>query len=371
MGGRTRGTVAIVAVIAFAILMLPALAVAYDENVPPPAAYHGDPYPGYCNSCHLGSCGDCHASHGVYSSTRGKGPHGSYTTSTSRCAACHTTHAAGGPQLLPGATVISSCNTCHDGTGGHGVYGSIAARGMTAAASHRIDVTSIVPGGNGATGGNATIAFSGPGGTLSCDDCHSPHDANTVAAFTGDRQRTYFAAWPMGVQTYATNRLLKQRPGDATESVAAYGSDWCLACHRGRNTTGALHNHPVESTATVANPYTYNNLPIAASDLQTATTVLGSLGRSNRGFLMAYPRTAQQTGHLPICQQCHEDTRYVGDLSATGSDAATFTISSVDGTTTTDNPRFQNFPHESVNTKMLVETNDDLCLNCHLASSLP
>jgi Doubled CXXCH motif (Paired_CXXCH_1) len=37
----------------------------------------------------------------------------------------------------------------------------------------------------------------------------------------------------------------------------------------------------------------------------------------------------------------------------------------------TDNPPFQNFPHETVNAKMLVETNDDLCLNCHPADKLP
>ena len=46
------------------------------------------------------------------------------------------------------------------------------------------------------------------------------------------------------------------------------------------------------------------------------------MGRStpsdNRGFLMPYPRTAQQDGHAPICQQCHEDSREVGSLSANG-----------------------------------------------------
>jgi len=82
-------------------------------------------------------------------------------------------------------------------------------------------------------------------------------------------------------------------------------------------------------------------------------------------------RTAQQTGHKPICQQCHEDSRFVGVLSDTGADAATFTVSASDGTSSTDDPRFQNFPHETLNAKMLVETNDDLCLNCHTSSQLP
>jgi predicted CXXCH cytochrome family protein len=38
---------------------------------------------------------------------------------------------------------------------------------------------------------------------------------------------------------------------------------------------------------------------------------------------------------------------------------------------TTDNPRFQNFPHETANTRMLVETGDDLCTNCHPPAVLP
>ena len=37
----------------------------------------------------------------------------------------------------------------------------------------------------------------------------------------------------------------------------------------------------------------------------------------------------------------------------------------------TVNPTFQNFPHETENPNMLVETNDDLCLNCHPATALP
>jgi hypothetical protein len=51
--------------------------------------------------------------------------------------------------------------------------------------------------------------------------------------------------------------------------------------------------------------------------------------------------------------------------------AATFTVSASDGTSSTDDPRFQNFPHETPNAKMLVETNDDLCLNCRTSSQLP
>ena len=36
-----------------------------------------------------------------------------------------------------------------------------------------------------------------------------------------------------------------------------------------------------------------------------------------------------------------------------------------------DNPPFQNFPHETMNERMLVETDDDLCTNCHPVSLVP
>ncbi len=56
--------------------------------------------------------------------------------------------------------------------------------------------------------------------------------------------------------------------------------------------------------------------------------------------------------------------------SATAS-TAVITVDSADGLVSSDNPRFQNFPHETQNDTMLVESDDDLCLNCHPQSQLP
>jgi hypothetical protein len=74
----------------------------------------------------------------------------------------------------------------------------------------------------------------------------------------------------------------------------------------------------------------------------------------------------------------------VGALSADGTqgDAIRGLIEDADGVkwnsgtgtwelNANDNPLFQNFPHETTNDNMLVETNDDLCLNCHPATALP
>lgn len=281
--------------------------------------------------------------------------------------------------LLPANTIKGVCETCHDGTGGGGVYRTITARGLTPGATHDIDSTSLVPGGNAATGGSVVTSFTGEGDFLGCDDCHTPHDANSVAAFYGDRRRSN-RSYPLPRNEIAdSNKLLKRMPTSGTTETADYGSDWCLACHKGRRSGGAVHNHPAESTQTAPGAYVYRNLPVVTADTPTATTVMGQLGgrttirgSGNRGYLMPYPRTAQQTGHYPICQQCHEDSRDVGDLDVAGlADAEPSVVTTLDGSALTDNPRFQNFPHESVNRSFLVELDDDLCLNCHPVSVLP
>jgi predicted CXXCH cytochrome family protein len=399
-------------VAAAVVLAAPAFAFAYNEYYPYPA--NPDPFPlaehPVCFDCHGAkyppaggeSCLVCHGPNGgAYAGQgNGKGPHGLYTTTSDRCASCHTLHdAPSSNKLLPAATTTGTCFACHDGTGGHGVYGTIAARGGSVGASHSIDTTfgtNVVPGGDPTTGGDRTQAFKGAGGKMGCNDCHSPHNSNTVNEFAGDRQRTT-VLWMLANET--SNKLLKQRPTGATTATLEYGSDWCAGCHNGRVSDGMVVNHPVETSATHgADAFIYRSAAILASaDTTTGSTILGQIGGwnrpphipgmhgppepaddygMNRGYLMPYPRTTGaggQAGHAPICQQCHEDSRKAGNLSADGSQArsAPMVITSEDGSSTTDNPRFQNFPHETVNAKMLVETGDDLCMNCHPPAMLP
>jgi predicted CXXCH cytochrome family protein len=323
-----RHRIALAIFIVAGVLLMVSPALAYDE------VDSGD------------ACDDCHA--GFYDR---QGPHGGYTTSTTKCQTCHSVHAAppGGDMLLPGSTISATCFTCHDGTStnGQGVYGAIEAQGITPASRHRVETTDIVPGGDPVTGGSKSYVFGGLGGTLSCGDCHSPHDASTVNAFTGDRWRSEDAS------QFVSNRLLKNRPNGIGYDIVEYDSDWCGACHRGRLTFGsAVENHPVESTAVAG--YHYYDSVVRTGD------VAGTLGQHNGGYIMDTPLEGTgNEGHYPICQQCHEDTRDV---------ESGFAITSPDGTPTasTDNPRFQNFPHEAVNEYLLVETDDDLCLgNCH------
>lgn len=361
-----------------------------------------------CHDMHGGSMypdgGDCTACHGEadggayapgYEFEHYSGPHAGYATASTKCRNCHTVHGASttGSILLPAATITATCFTCHDGTQGWGVYGAIAARGGSVGASHAAsDTVNLIPGGDAATGGSVTRTFKGMAGNLVCTDCHSPHGANTVAAFSGERRRIRYTQ-----PSVTSNRLLWKRPTGSTVAVGQYGSDWCMGCHAGRSSAlTTMHNHPVDSLQTTTTPFTYDRVAILASSSRTSETTLAPLAgipgdwahvlsvpdpTGNRGFLMPYPRTAQQSGHAPICQQCHEDSRSVGTLSADGSAEASPTqIADADDvtwtgsawvTSTADNPAFQNFPHETQNADMLVETGDNLCLNCHPTAQLP
>ncbi|MDO8950695.1 MAG: cytochrome c3 family protein [Actinomycetota bacterium] len=370
---RTR--MLVIGCLAAAILAFPGVALAFDETTSTIPVWNA------------GNCSGCHDPWD--SSVTGTGVnvrigvHGGYTVATSKCEACHSVHraSASGVLLLPAATIKATCNTCHDGTAGGGVYGTITSRSLAVGAEHSIEATNVVPGGSANTGGSLiATTFSGSGSTMTCTDCHSPHGSSMVAPFPGERQRS--AAFGL-LSLQSSSRLLKQRPGGTTTATAVYGSDWCISCHQGRDSgLSTTHNHPVESASTYADAATrfnYGNVARLSAGAGASTTPTGPLATFNGGYLMPFPRTAQQTGHRPICQQCHEDTRAVGTLSAATGASGTvnpFMQNGIDGSATGDNPRFTNFPHETVGYRMLVEATtasytDDLCLNCHPGQQLP
>lgn len=326
---------------------------------------------------------DCPACHGEeFPFETRSGPHMGFSTTSAKCAICHTIHdaPAGGINLLPKATIRDNCMVCHDGTAGNGVYGAIAARGLSVGAAHRIDTTSTIPGGDADTGGNRTATFTGESGFMSCNACHSVHGRSVVDTFSAERVR--FHATDLGWLTeWSSTKLLRQKPVGSETTTTVYGSDWCIGCHAGRSSGIApVMNHSVDSSATHATPFYYDNVAIVATDTSIETTygTMGLLGTlpdmiwHNRGYVMPTPRTAQQSGHAPICQQCHEDSRAVGSPGAVAyAEVYRYGDGKTSGDLGTDAPLFQTFPHETQNERMLVETGDDLCLNCHEVALLP
>ncbi|HET6351606.1 MAG TPA: cytochrome c3 family protein [Coriobacteriia bacterium] len=326
------------------------------------------------------SCPSCHGLESGFSSptvgpvvdggTR-KGPHGGYGIGTNKCETCHTLHgAASARALLPDITIEGTCNTCHDGTGGGGVYGVIKRRtGEDPAGGHMVGGHTggkvSIPGGN-ADGSDLDYQFSVVDEGMTCTDCHSPHDSNTVAPFLGDRARS---SDDTTSATIKTDRLLLARPTSSDTTVTIYGSDWCLSCHKGQ-ARGTM-THPVASLEETTVPSTgtqfkadYDHVArLSAYDTATVDPDKGALGQSNLGYVVP-----EGSGGLPICQQCHEDARDiandpVNNPGVISSTTESFTAA-VDGAGS-GNPRFQNFPHETLNVNMLVEPRDSLCLNCH------
>jgi len=323
---------------------------------------------------------DCRACHSEdFPFVTREGPHMGYTLTSQKCAICHTVHYAPveGVLLLRKATIRDNCMVCHDGSGGYGVYGTLAARGVSVGASHSIDATNVIPGGDAGTGGARSQVFTGENDFMSCNDCHSVHGASIVATFSGERVRFHVNDITGWLPYWSTSHLLKQVPTGSTTTTPVYGSDWCLACHRGRRSgLPTVMNHPVDCSDTNPNPFYYDYVAIVESDTALTTTygTMGLLGFPptmewhNRGYVMPYPRTAEQSNHSPICQQCHEDTRVVGEPGAVEPAQVT---GFGDGNNPADNPRFQCFPHETENTYMLIETDDNLCTNCHAPMDLP
>ncbi|MBE0416952.1 MAG: cytochrome c3 family protein [Coriobacteriia bacterium] len=341
------------------------------------------------------TCMDCHGRESdeasdTVAATR-KGPHGRYDATTRKCASCHSVHsaAADGYVLLPAATAKLVCESCHDGTGGTGVYGAIAARGGTVRSAHRIDETNVIPGGD-PSGGSLTRTFSGVGGMLTCVDCHSPHDTDTVEPFYGDRMRASLGSEDTTSGALPTNRLLRKQPG-----ADYYGSDWCASCHAGYHltedgidpVTGTANRHPVGFATEIESEWRfhYDNVRVVTSTESTQTT-WGPLGGSNRGYVMPH-ESGNMLGHFgpqqgvgPLCQQCHEDARDVGgikDGSPVLLPGQEFSVSTYPPNPDSgDNPVFQAFPHESDQPSFRVmrsdpdqPVTDGFCLRCHVPGS--
>ena len=162
---------------------------------------------------------------------------------------------------------------------------------------------------------------------------------------------------------------------DTTDAFPVYGSQWCASCHDERHSqSGTVTNHPVGTSYTVGYGEVTTTIgvgllrgPYGSPEAAAGDYMLG-MGQTNAGYVM-YPADEVPDGRVenrqdPICQQCHEDARdvetaYNADYSDPDPVAAGY------------NPLYLTFPHQSTNRGLLVETADDLCVNCHPVSMLP
>lgn len=290
-------------------------------------------------------------------------PHGNYTATSDKCLMCHMAHeASSSAQLLQGATVSATCMTCHNQTGARGVYGRIAAKGGTVRAEHSVDVTSAVP------GGSTNLAED-----LYCDSCHTPHDNTSMEAFATDDMVSYAGD--------SSHKLLKDDIAGAPRGTyTIYGASWCAACHDRRHetrTAEGLYNHPVDT----ATAYDLSGVVTSTPDPGTPPKLGGGAVNSGYIFSPAPTNTAElaRVGYgrmeprpaAPLCQQCHEDARDV-EGGVTPVNANGFALGNWSKVATTSmNPAYYDFPHQTTNPSFVVETADDLCLNCHPTESLP
>lgn len=348
-------------------------------------------------------CITCHAG----AEERTSGPHGGYTNTTNRCSTCHDVHAnEGNAQLLPGTTLTAVCMSCHDLTAT--ASGPYNMGGDKIAAAHRI--TSIdfngyrntgiliegitaIPGGNGVDGGvdNLNTASQGSlsGTVFTCASCHTPHGVNTVKPYLGEStlKVTNDELADGQFKLYLTSRILKRNPNQAEidPEPTEYGSSWCISCHKGRRSgISDKHNHSVDE---IAPAYRFLDLAPETDFLHGETKFsVGDDGyilvdtRANpaeNAEMKRDPRSNQQYSMIPLdeysgktrpdgftpfkdypkgpsCQQCHGNARDVESPYQNH-----------------NNPQKTNFPHVSSKNGFLVETEDDLCTNCHSLSTLP
>ncbi len=171
------------------------------------------------------------------------GPHGGYTTTTNKCADCHSTHYAEGSfKLLRASSREAACDYCHGGGGGSTINIQMDNDYRTGAfdvAQASAIATSTMGFGTGHTlgyKGNAPAdikpAYSDPEG-FACFDCHSPHgnSARILTTFS-DPGRAFVGPGQQGrptttqLDTLAANWPIKAGFGNGDQDGLLEDNEW-------------------------------------------------------------------------------------------------------------------------------------------------
>jgi hypothetical protein len=163
------------------------------------------------------------------------GPHGGYTTTTNKCAVCHSTHYAEGSfMLLRANSREAACDYCHGGGGGSNINIQMdnAYKTMTEdfdVADGVVDVANTPTGGYG-TG--HTLGYTGMAPTdikpayqaangFACFDCHSPHgNSERIMGVTGNPGRT------LGTDNIVVPMDQPPYIGNSTDGILNSGGEW-------------------------------------------------------------------------------------------------------------------------------------------------
>lgn len=188
---------------------------------------------------------------------QGSSPHGGYSTTTNKCAVCHSVHGATSPGefLLP-STVSDACNYCH--VGGAGGYTQVYGGDPTYYSGNDLD-----------NAHNTFTNIDGVEGGVRCTNCHSVHaagDKMTANAYLTEKML-------VGAKTYvkkpANYDPIAKAPLSTDSSDTAL-SKWCAGCHftkGGTYTYWGLQNGQshvmTTATATYSNPATTESTQVA------------------------------------------------------------------------------------------------------------
>jgi hypothetical protein len=136
------------------------------------------------------------------------GPHGGYTTTTNKCADCHSTHyAAGSFMLMRANSREAACDYCHGGGGGSTINIQMdnAYKTMTADFDYADGVVDLAGAPASGFGTGHTLGYTGEAPAdiypayqqdqgMACFDCHSPHGNSARILTTFSNPGRFFAA---------------------------------------------------------------------------------------------------------------------------------------------------------------------------------
>lgn len=205
----------------------------------------------------------------------GTSPHGGFTTTTNKCAVCHSVHNADGSgELLLRGSVANSCNYCHvGGLGGYSqVYGGV--------------VTNYLGTDLGNAHNSWVVGSTNYG--VSCTDCHQVHGADNV--MTANPYLT--SKILVGSKTYSgTNYDPMALAPLSTDSSDTALTKWCTACHKSSSGVGYNYYNGPDLSGTFGS-YSNARSHVMTDGIESYTFPDGSTGR------VAWAGSAQ-------CSSCH------------------------------------------------------------------